>query len=126
MRAGKPLILRQKRQIELFVNGGSGGRRGDEKARFAERSCRTRYDGAIMMARTQITLDPELQRRARRKAGDLGVSFAEYVRRLVMRDLGGSAGPADPSAVFDLGDSGGSDIARNKDEMIGAAFAADR
>ena len=38
------------------------------------------------MARTQITLEPEIQRRARQRAGDLGVSFAEYVRRLVARD----------------------------------------
>jgi hypothetical protein len=45
------------------------------------------YDGAIMMARAQITLEPEFHRRARRRATDLGVSFAEYVRTLVVRDL---------------------------------------
>ena len=83
-----------------------------------------RYDGAIMMSRTQITLDPETQRRARRRANDLGVSFAQYVRGLVARDLGRSPRTADPSAVFDLGDSGGSDIAANKDSMLGEAIAA--
>jgi hypothetical protein len=62
-----------------------------------------RYDGAIMMARTQITLDPEIQRRARQRAGDLGVSLAEYIRQLLARDLGGSKSTADPSVVFDLG-----------------------
>ena len=40
-----------------------------------------------MMARTQITLETEMQRRARRRANDLGVSLAEYFRRLVARDI---------------------------------------
>src|SRR5437016_12002796 len=43
------------------------------------------YDGTIMMSRTQITLEDEMQRRARRRASDLGVSLAEYFRRLVAR-----------------------------------------
>lgn len=79
-----------------------------------------------MMARTQIVLDPEIQRRARRRASDLGVSFAEYVRGLVARDLGGASRIVDPSAVFDLGSSAGSDIATEKDSMIGAAVATER
>jgi hypothetical protein len=79
-----------------------------------------------MMSRTQITLAPEIQRRARRRASDLGVSLAEYVRRLVARDLGGGPATADPSAVFDLGASGGSDIATNKDAILAKAFASGR
>ena len=43
----------------------------------------------VMNARKQITMDPEMQRRAHKKAADLGISFAEYVRRLVAVDLGG-------------------------------------
>jgi hypothetical protein len=82
------------------------------------------YDGAIMMSRTQITLEPEVQRQARQRASDLGVSLAEYVRRLVARDLGSGHRVADPAAVFDLGSSGGSDIAKRKDSMIAEAFAA--
>lgn len=81
-----------------------------------------RYDGAIMMSRTQITLEAEIQRRARRRADDLGVSLAEYVRRLVARDLSVPQTAMDPSCVCDLGSSGDSDIARNKDAMVGAAF----
>jgi len=77
-----------------------------------------------MMARTQITLDPEIQRRARQRARDLGCSLAEYVRRLVARDLGNPHAKADPSIIFNLGNSGGSDIARDKDQMIGQAFDA--
>lgn len=80
------------------------------------------YDVAIMMARSQISMDTELQARARRRAAELGVSFAAYVRRLVLRDLAGEAPAVDPSAVFDLGRSGGSDVARNKEAMLDAAF----
>jgi hypothetical protein len=76
-----------------------------------------------MMARSQITLDPEIQRRARQRASDLGVSLAEYVRRLVTRDLGGPPPTADPSVVFDLGTSSGSDIRRKKSAMIAEALA---
>jgi plasmid stability protein len=77
-----------------------------------------------MMSRTQITLEPEIQRRARLRASDLGVSFAEYVRRLVTRDLGTVQVQASPALVFDLGASGGSDIAAQKDRMIAEAFTS--
>ena len=77
-----------------------------------------------MMARTQITLDPEMHRRARRKAADLGCSLAEYLRRLVARDLGVLQQKVDVSSIFNLFDSGGSDIARHKDEMVAEAFDA--
>jgi hypothetical protein len=79
-----------------------------------------------MASRTQITLDPELQRRARQHASDMGLALAEYVRRLVARDLGGARPAANLSLVFDLGASGGCDIARNKDAMIAEAFASSR
>ena len=75
-----------------------------------------------MMSRTQITLEPEFQRRARQRANDLGVSFAEYVRRLVERDLAQPKPVVGIEALFDLGSSGGSNIAKHKDEMIGEAF----
>ena len=78
------------------------------------------------MARAQIVLDPELQRRARARAAQLGVSFAEYVRALVARDLGRRRAKVDASVVFDLGSSRGADVAREKDAMIGAAIAAER
>jgi hypothetical protein len=79
-----------------------------------------------MMARTQISFDSELQRRARKRAAELGVSLAEYVRGLVSRDLGDRERRAEPSSIFDLGDSGGSDVAENKDRMIGEAIASER
>jgi hypothetical protein len=78
-----------------------------------------------MMSRTQITFDSETQRRARQRASDLGLSLAEYVRRLVARDLGGQRREVNPSLIFDLGSSRGSDIARDKDAMIAEAFASE-
>jgi hypothetical protein len=79
-----------------------------------------------MNARTQITMDPEMQRRARAKAADLGISFAEYVRRLVADDLGEQKPKPDISILFDLIDEGPpTDIARDKDKMIGEAVWQD-
>lgn len=75
-----------------------------------------------MMVRTQITLEPEMQRRARQRASDLGLSLAEYLRRLVTRDLGGPQISGDVASVFDLGRSDHSDIARNKSGMMAEAF----
>ncbi|HLE20610.1 MAG TPA: hypothetical protein VJB88_05775 [Vicinamibacteria bacterium] len=78
-----------------------------------------------MMARTQVSLDLETLKRARKRAAELGISFAEYLRRLVARDLGKPKRRADPSAVFNLGDSGGTDVARQKDALVGEAFSAE-
>ena len=75
-----------------------------------------------MMSRTQIMLETEVHRRARRRASDMGVSLAEYVRRLVARDVAAAAPKADVTSVFDLGSSSGSDISQNKDVMVGEAF----
>jgi hypothetical protein len=77
-----------------------------------------------MMLHAQIALDPETHRLARRRAGDLGVSLAEYIRRLVARDLAAVKSAGDPSAVFDLGASTRSDIRESKDAIIGDAFAS--
>jgi len=79
-----------------------------------------------MMSRTQITLDPRLLRRARQRAGEFGISLAEYVRRLVAADLEGPHPVVDPSLVFDLGTSAGADIGRDKDRMVAEAVAAGR
>jgi hypothetical protein len=75
-----------------------------------------------MIVRTQITLDPEMQRRAHAKAAALGISFAEYVRRLLAQDLGEAKRKVDVSLVFDLVDEGPrTNIAHEKDKMVGEA-----
>jgi hypothetical protein len=78
-----------------------------------------------MQQRTQIYLPQEEHRRARRRAAELGVSLAEYVRRLVRQDLGGPGRKADVSGLFALGDSGGSHVARHKDAYVGEALAVE-
>jgi hypothetical protein len=75
-----------------------------------------------MMSRTQITLENEVQRRARQRASELGVSLAEYVRRLVARDLARTETAIAVDRIFDLGSSRGADIARDKDSTIAEAF----
>jgi hypothetical protein len=82
------------------------------------------YDAYIMMVRTQLSLTMEQHRRARRRAEELGISMAEYVRRLVDADLKGLSQPVKIDAVFDLGDSGGSDVEKHKDEYVGQAVSA--
>jgi hypothetical protein len=75
-----------------------------------------------MVARTQITMAPELGRRARRRAAEMGVSLAEYIRRVVRNDLGDTGPKPDVSVLFDLMPDGPpTDIARNKDQMIADA-----
>jgi hypothetical protein len=75
-----------------------------------------------MNARTQIKLDPEMQRQARAKAAEMGISFAEYIRRLVAQDLGEPKRKVDISAVFDLVDEGPpTNVARDKQKMLDEA-----
>jgi hypothetical protein len=76
-----------------------------------------------MNARTQIKLDPETQRRAQDKAAELGISFAEYVRRLLAQDLGPARRNTSVSLIFDLVDEGPpTSVARDKDKMVAEAL----
>ncbi len=78
------------------------------------------------MATSQIAIAPDIFDRARERAAKLGVSVAEYVQRLVARDLGEPGAKVDPLVVFNLGSSGGADVAQHKDGMIREAIEADR
>jgi hypothetical protein len=78
-----------------------------------------------MAQRTQISLPPEDHRRARARASELGVSLAEYIRRLVARDLHSERGAAPVDTLFDLGSSGESaDVSTRKDDYVGEAVRA--
>ena len=67
-----------------------------------------------------------MQRRAHAKAAALGISFAEYVRRLLAEDLGEAKRKGDISLVFDLVDEGPrTNIARDKDKMVSEAVLKD-
>lgn len=76
-----------------------------------------------MMVRTQVSLDRELHGRARKRAEELGISLAELTRRALTRELApaSDAQVLDVSAIFNLGDSGGSDIAAGKDRYLAEA-----
>jgi len=79
-----------------------------------------------MTTRMQVTLDPEKHRRARKRAADLGISLSEFVRRAVDEALDEPTRPrADISAIFALGHSGGSNVARHKHAYIDEAIEAD-
>ncbi len=78
------------------------------------------------MQRTQVYLEASEHRRARRRAAELGISLAEYIRRLVREDGEGPRTRRDVTALFDLGDSGGSDVGMAKDAYLGEAVTADR
>ena len=52
--------------------------------------------------------------------------FYEYFRRLLARDLARPEAGTDVHHIFDLGNSGGSDIARDKDAMIAEAVGSSR
>ena len=76
-----------------------------------------------MNARTQVSLDPEMQRRAHARAAELKISFAEYVRRLLVQDLGEPKPKAGVAGVFDLVDEGpATDVTADKDKMLAEAI----
>ena len=54
----------------------------------------------------------------------LGISMAEYIRRLVERDLAQAGPNSDISAIFGIGDSCGSDIAVDRKGATAEAIAA--
>lgn len=61
--------------------------------------------------RTQIALEAEQHALVKQKAAALGITMAEYIRRLVDRDLGCGSTSTDVSSIIGIGRSGGSDIA---------------
>lgn len=76
--------------------------------------------------RTQIALEPEDHAAVKAKAARLGITMAEYIRRLVAADLHSSGPAADVGSVIGLAGSGGSDIATEKDGAIESAISTRR
>lgn len=73
--------------------------------------------------RTQIALDSEQHARVKQKAASLGITMAEYIRRLVDNDLAGVEPQASPAAIIGIGRSGGSDIAGQAKRAVANAVA---
>jgi hypothetical protein len=75
----------------------------------------------------QITIDPELRRRAERQAEKQGIPFAEFVRRAIARDLGPEPKSQSMADFFDLGSSKErTNIAKDHKRLIAEAIAAGR
>ncbi|MDE0268573.1 MAG: hypothetical protein OXI96_06010 [Acidimicrobiaceae bacterium] len=87
-----------------------------------------RVDTAVMIwcMRTRVALEAEQHAMVKRKAAALGISIAEYIRRLIDRDLAVSENEPDISDIFGLGDSGGSDIAVDRKNATAQALVAHR
>lgn len=73
--------------------------------------------------RTLIALESEQHALVKRRAADLGISMAAYIRRLVERDLQQTGTGTDISAIFGIGDSDGSDIAVDRKGATAEAIA---
>ena len=83
------------------------------------------YSGATMVTRTQISLDPEIHIRAQKKAAQMGISLAEYFRKVIGRDLGEESAERDANGVFDLGRSDLEVVSENVDGYVGEAVFRD-
>jgi hypothetical protein len=79
----------------------------------------------MAMTRTVISIERDLYERARARAEELGVSFAEFVRQVLTEKLGEAKPRVDPSFIFNLGTGPPTDIARDKDKLIGEAVWAE-
>lgn len=79
-----------------------------------------------MTKRMQVSVEPDMHRRAKRRAAELEISLAEFVRRSVDRALDEAArSKPDISAIFGIGNSGGSNVGKHKHAYIGEAVEAD-
>ncbi len=74
--------------------------------------------------RTQIALETEQHALVKRKAEELDISMAEYIRRLIDRDLQQTRSGGDISDIFGIGNSGGSNIALDRKSATAEAIAA--
>jgi hypothetical protein len=78
-----------------------------------------------MTSRMQITLDPAIRAKVRRRAESFGLPIAEYVRRIIAADLGDEPPRAHVSELFGLGEPAEpTHAARDKNAMIAEAIAA--
>lgn len=61
-----------------------------------------------------------MHERAKRRAAERGISFAQYIREVVGGDLGEEP-RGDISEIFGIGDSGGSNVAVEKERYLDEA-----
>lgn len=73
----------------------------------------------------RVTLSEADHAQVAEKAAAMGISVAEYIRRLVRRDLEDRAVRSAPSVseLFGIGDSGANDVAAQERRYVGDAIA---
>jgi Arc/MetJ family transcription regulator len=77
-----------------------------------------------MVVRTQITLDAEVHRRAKKRAAELGISLAEYVRRALDHELGEPQDRGDVRGIIAVIDTGPNEVSANVHAHVGEATDA--
>ncbi|MCY3851732.1 MAG: hypothetical protein OXF75_13180 [Acidimicrobiaceae bacterium] len=74
--------------------------------------------------RTVITLPDQVHARAKRRAADLGISFAEFARRLFEKELATPAPQGDLDAIRAMVRGEAFDMAGDGKRIVGEAFAS--
>ena len=75
--------------------------------------------------RTVITLPDQMHARAKRRAAELGISFAEFTRRLFEKELVAPEPQGDLESICGMVQGTPFDMARDGHSIIGTAVAAE-
>lgn len=75
--------------------------------------------------RTIITLPDQMHAQAKRRAAELGISFAEFTRRLFEKEFDATAPQGDLESIRGMVEGQPFDMARDGHSIIGAAVTAE-
>ena len=75
----------------------------------------------ISLVRTIITLPDHMHAQAKRRAAELGISFAEFARRLFEKELATAAPQGDIDSICGMVTGAPFDMAQHGDRIIGEA-----
>ncbi|WP_420621515.1 hypothetical protein [Candidatus Poriferisodalis sp.] len=75
--------------------------------------------------RTVITLPAQMHTQAKRRAAELGISFAEFTRRIFEKELDASAPQGDLETICGMVQGSPFDMARDGHSIVGAAVTAE-
>ena len=75
----------------------------------------------ISTMRTIITMPDHLHAQAKQRAAELGISLAEFTRRLLERELGSSAPQGDIDSICGIVTGTPFDMALDREQIVGEA-----
>lgn len=78
-------------------------------------------DAMISPMRTIITLPDHMHARAKQRAAELGISFAEFARRLFEKEFAAAAPQGDIDAICAMVTGTSFDMARDGERIVGEA-----